>query len=223
MDLSYEKRRTAHCEIVIQKDFFATDDWLGELRELFANGTVIKKGNTAKVVRVTHNNQQVLIKKYKVKNLWHSLRHSGRTNRAKKSWQSAFKLQKCGIPTPTPLGYVSEYKYGLFGGAYLITEYIENQYLHKYFTTLQDKEQLQKTAKLTQNIFDVLQKNYIVHGDCKCMNILVHNHKPILIDLDSIKFYGYLGFQRRKNKDRKRFRHELHRFPHLQEFFGEML
>ncbi|BBM81752.1 lipopolysaccharide kinase InaA family protein [Candidatus Uabimicrobium amorphum] len=223
MDLPYEKRREKNVKIVIQKNFFSSDDWLGELKKIFADGVMIKKGNTTEVVRANHNHRQILIKKYKYKNFWHSLRHSGRQNRAIKCWHSALKFKEYGIPTPLPLGHISEYKHGLFYGAYLITEYVESQFLYQYFDTPHEKERLIETAQHVKNIFALFDKHYIVHGDCKCTNILIHNHKPMLIDLDSTKFYGYIGFQRRKHKDRKRFRHEVSRFPSLQEFFSEML
>ncbi|WP_372370550.1 lipopolysaccharide kinase InaA family protein [Candidatus Uabimicrobium sp. HlEnr_7] len=218
---NYKKFQNSKIKAVMHKDLLSQNNWLEEVEQLFNSGIFLKKGNTAQVVKAQNNNHNILIKKYKYKNTLHSLRQAPRKKRAERCWSAGLKLQEIGICTPTPLGYISKYRYGLFAGAYLLTEFVENEYLHKYFeNSTRTKEQLQQTAKLVTDIFTILEQNYIVHGDLKCSNILIHNHKPVIIDLDSIKLYNKLSYQRRKTKDRNRFHRELQKFPHLQIFFA---
>lgn len=222
---NYKTIRTKSYKMVAQQNFFSQQsDWLYELKNLFKSGTFLKRGNTAEVVKAKHQDKEILIKKYKYKNLLHSIRQSPRIPRPQRCWLAGLRLQEYKIPTPKPLGYIAEYKNGLFGGGYLITEYFENEYLHEFFKQRkQSNEVLRQVAKETIEIFCLLEKAKIVHGDMKCTNILIVNNHPVVIDLDSIRFCNSISYLRRKNKDRKRFQREIHRFPYLQDFFGEML
>ena len=63
-----------------------------------AGGTVLKQGNTAKVVRVG----ELAVKRYRVKGPWHRLRLKFKPSRARRAWQAGHGLRCLGIATPRP-------------------------------------------------------------------------------------------------------------------------
>ena len=61
---------------------------------------LLKNGNTCFVTAVTWNDRNYVIKRYNPKGLLHSLRHTLKGSRARRSWLNAYRLLFLGIPTP---------------------------------------------------------------------------------------------------------------------------
>lgn len=74
------------------------------------------------------------------------------------------------------------------------------------------------------DLFKSLWTNRISHGDMKATNILIHNSKPLLLDLDAT--HQHPSFTRLKpfaEKDVKRFLKNWRNIPELHAWFAQQL
>jgi len=199
-------------------------------QEKVKNNTLkyFKKGNTAEVFLLESDNQKYVVKYYKVKNLFHSIRNSIQKTRAKKSWLQANLCNFLGINTAKPIGFFEIKKFGIFRGAYFITKYNEN------FDNLNGL--LESNAKLKNKVIadeivsnlHSLKINKIYHGDFKANNMLTSPDKKgqgiILIDLEQMqkvenaKYFNYLH-----NKDRARLLRSLEHYKDLHNLVTQKL
>jgi tRNA A-37 threonylcarbamoyl transferase component Bud32 len=97
--------------------------------------SILKKGRTAIVSKISMGSQWVVVKHYRAKSLQHWLRRSFRGTRAAQSWKLGHCLKLFGINTPQPLAYVEEHLWGLRNQSYLLMEYIPGQNMLDFFRT----------------------------------------------------------------------------------------
>lgn len=181
---------------------------IGQVDLLMDKGRILKKGNTCYVSRVSWNGQDVVIKRYNHKGLIHSVRHSLKGSRAKRSWLNAHRLLHLGIETPLPLAFLEVCKFGLLWQSHIVTSYCD---VVKLYDFLRDDSLTNDKRQAVKNKFAELLKKLeahsIVHGDMKQSNILVNDSKLVLTDLDSMKkFRCRWLFRLRYTKDRKCFK-----------------
>ncbi|MDH5358583.1 MAG: hypothetical protein OEW63_08175 [Gammaproteobacteria bacterium] len=179
-------------------------DLVKNIELLMARGEVVKSGNSATVVRVEIDGKQVIIKRYNIKNIWHSLRRCFRTSRAAVSWRNANLLEFIGLPTPKPLGFI-ENRVGWFRHtAYFINEYTEAEQLLDVY---QQRKPTEGELEQINSIFALLHKCQISHGDLKASNLLLDAGGNVsMIDLDAMQEHKRIkAFQRTFYKDKKRF------------------
>jgi len=189
------------------------------LDEAMARGQILKDGGTSFVSRVTLGGVEVVIKRYNYKGLLHSLRHTLKGSRAKRSWLNANRLVLLGIATPQPLAYIEERRGGLLRQSYLITEFKSGQSLHQ---VLQDRtlprEQRQHYVEKAMRLMDRLATHNITHGDMKHTNILCHDDEVVLIDLDAMRVHRWRWTHQRKQvQDRDRFARDCQTFAVTEE------
>ena len=154
---------------------------------LIDSGVRLKSGNTCNVSLATVQGIEVVVKRYNIKSLWHSLSRAFRPTRAAKSWANAFRLNILGISTPKPIALIEKRWCGLRGKAYFLSEYLDAPDGHDYFTKIKNKK-LQAVA--IKNIVDLFYRMHLLklsHGDMKSSNIKVLDGNPYLIDLDSMR------------------------------------
>lgn len=166
----------------------------------------LKSGNTCTVGSTHIANQNVVIKRYNIKNIWHGLKLSVSQSRAAKSWANAHRLTILNIATAKPLALI-EARFGwLKRRAYFISEYIHAPDIAEFFAQTNDVLIKEKVAHETALLFYKLKLLQISHGDCKASNIKIVGGKPVLIDLDSMQAHRCkLWFEKRHIKDLKRF------------------
>lgn len=169
----------------------------------------IKNGNTCTIAKAVLDNQQVIIKRYNVKDFWHGLSRAFRVSRAAKSWANAHRLIISSISTPKPLALIEE-RLGCFRRrAYYLSEYVDAPDVMLFFTQstlLEDKK------TVANNLAALFYKLYLLkfsHGDCKASNIKIVSLTPVLIDLDGMQahfgdVFGHWWFERKHIKDLKR-------------------
>jgi tRNA A-37 threonylcarbamoyl transferase component Bud32 len=180
---------------VAGRDFCERADFskfLQSIEELIQNGKILKRGNTCFVARVSWAGQEIVVKKYNHKGIIHSVRHTIKKSRARRSWLHAHRLRALNIATPRPLAYFEQRKGILVWRSYFVTKYVQGQNLHHF---LRDSKTSQrgrlKLALELKQLIGKLAKYRITHGDLKDSNILVTNDGPVLTDLDAVVAYKW--------------------------------
>lgn len=206
----YLKVKTGRYIAVFSRDFSQGADLPGfieKVDELITSGQVLKVGNTSYVARSTWNGKDIVVKRYNHKGFIHSLRHTIKRSRARRSWVSAHRLLLVGVATPRPLAYIEQRKGPLVWKSYLVTEYVAGQQLY-HFLRDGSVTQQQRSA-VTQQVIDLLNKlgQYrISHGDLKHSNILITNNGPVLTDIDGMRVHKWdCTYKARQTNDQERF------------------
>ena len=165
----------------------------------------LKSGNTCTVGSAFIANQQVVIKRYNIKNIWHGLKLGVSQSRAAKSWANAHRLSILNIATAKPLALI-EARFGwIKRRAYFLSANIDAPDIAEFFAGNIDLETKQKVAYETALLFYKLNLLQISHGDCKASNIKMVEGKPVLIDLDSMQSHTCAWwFEKKHIKDIKR-------------------
>jgi tRNA A-37 threonylcarbamoyl transferase component Bud32 len=162
--------------------------FIEELDKLMDEGQILKNGNTCYVSRLMLNGQDVVVKRYNHKGFIHSLRHTIKKSRARRSWLQGHRLGMLNIATPKPLAYIEQLKKKLIWKSYLVTEYVDGQKLYDFLQNSNvTKEQHSMIIQQIKGLLDKMGEYHITHGDLKHTNILVTDNGPVLTDLDGMK------------------------------------
>ena len=169
----------------------ALRDILEKPDHYIAEGTALKRGNTATVAKINTGTETLVIKRYNIKNGFHAINRCWRPSRAIMSWQNAHQLLLIGIQTPEPLA-IKECRLGPFRGkAYFIAKNIEGQSLKSFVSALEGQP---VPSWLTEQLTAILANMWLAgisHGDLKANNFLVADNKLWIIDLDSMKVHPF--------------------------------
>jgi len=189
---------------VFDREFYddiLSANFLEKIDSLMDNGRIIKAGNTCKVSRTTINGRDIVIKKYNHRGLLHSIRHTIKRSRARRSWLNAHRFIMLKIDVPKPLAYIERLNSILLWSSYLVTEYADGQNLHDF---LQDENgDEQRRSVVAEQIAAVLKKmgqNRISHNDLKHSNIIVTPASVVLTDFDGVKNHRFLWTYRLKRR-----------------------
>jgi tRNA A-37 threonylcarbamoyl transferase component Bud32 len=191
---------------VFDRKFYENLDmpsFLSEIDKLTAGGQILKNGNTCFLSRVTINGQDVVIKHYKHKGLFHSIRQSLRTSRARRSWLHGHRLNMLGVKTPRPLAFIEKRVGAILWDSYILTEYVEGPNLYAFLENenLSDAEK-QNAKQNIHELMSILHNSRTTHGDFKPTNFIAADDGIYVTDLDAMKIHIFeplLG--RRKMKD----------------------
>lgn len=168
------------------------DRWL-------ALGTPLKRGNTATLALVEHGGRRLVIKRYNIKGPMHALSRCWRPTRAWHSWLAGHRLAALGIATPRPLALIEQRFGPLRGRAWLIVEHCPGQ-------NLVECPPSAATFDAVRDLFAQLNAARISHGDMKATNLIWHDGRICVIDLDAMRQHDDLATYRRAwHKDRARF------------------
>lgn len=216
-----------------RKEFYKDQEFFNDFisnEEKYKKGceTYFKKGNTAEVFLLKSEQSKYVVKYYKVKNLFHTIKNSLQKTRAKKSWLKSNICEFLGINTMAPIGFFEVKKYGVFSGAYFITKYNEN------FDNLNSL--LESNVKLKNKVIaddiarnlHALRINKIYHGDLKVNNMLRSIDKKsqgmYLIDLEQMhKVENTKHFDYLHNKDKARLLRSLENYKDLHSLVTQKL
>ena len=167
----------------------------GEVAALIADpdtfieaGHIYKTGGAATVARVEHLGGKWIIKRYNIKNFMHWLKRCWRPSRAWHSWQTGFLLELNGIPVVQNLAVRETRKLGLRGTAWLISEYQgEEDLIARFAPHVESGAVPEADLQQLQALLQAMIRAKISHGDLKGHNILWHNDRCLLIDLDAVR------------------------------------
>ena len=147
-------------------------------------GELLKDGATCTVARVLVDRRELVIKRYNLKSLRHALGRLWRPSRAWHSWREGQRLQFLGISTPAPLALIEERAGPLRRRAWLICEYCRGPNLLTHLSP--DCAPPSAEARAILDLFESLCQQRISHGDLKATNLLWHDNRVLLIDLDAV-------------------------------------
>jgi tRNA A-37 threonylcarbamoyl transferase component Bud32 len=191
---------------VAARDFFEKADFgelLENIEQLAQGGQILKDGNTCFVSRINWAGVEIVVKRYNHKGTVHSLRHTIKKSRARRSWLHAHRLAMLNVATPSPLAYLEQRKGRLVWKSYFLTKYVEGQRLYDFLRDSNVTEQQRSTVTMqVRELLAKLEKQHISHGDLKHSNILVTKKGLVLTDLDGMKAHRWnLTYAIRHGKD----------------------
>jgi tRNA A-37 threonylcarbamoyl transferase component Bud32 len=184
---------------------------------------LLKRGNTATVGRVRIDGQDLVVKRYNIKSLWHRLRRSCATTRAACSWRNSHLLLMLGIETARPVALLEKRCGPLRGRAYFVSEYIEGPHALAFFQDETNTYMIEVGRRIA-GIFQKLRAARISHGDMKATNMIIRLGTPVLTDLDAMRFHrGRRSFASAQRKDMERFLHNWIDMPEVGRLFQQLL
>ncbi|MDR1996647.1 lipopolysaccharide kinase InaA family protein [Azonexus sp.] len=201
-------------QFVVQKKFrrftAVLRDEAPPLQPLLANpdtamaaGRHLKNGNTCTVAAVEAGGRTLVVKRYNLKHWRHALSRLWRPSRAWHSWLAAHRLDFYGIATPRALALVEERRGALRGRAFFIAEYCPGVNLLALLDPAREPEPVVQQA--LRELFAILYRLHITHGDLKATNLLWHAGRIVLIDLDALtEHHSSRTFTRAWRRDRDR-------------------
>jgi len=168
-----------------------------------AAGQLLKNGNTCTVAAVEAGGRTVVVKRYNLKHWRHALSRLWRPSRAWHSWQTAHRLDFYGIATPRALALVEERRGALRGRAFFIAEHCPGVNLLTLLDPAREPEPAMQ--QVLRELFALLYRLRITHGDLKATNLLWHAGRIVLIDLDALTEHrSASAFARAWRRDRER-------------------
>jgi len=225
---AFARKNTSRALIMYDRSYYspALQNLLAHPDAIFLDPQteMLKSGKSSTVVKVLIDNQYFVIKRYNIKSFWHGLRRCLRSTRAASSWRLANLLRLFGISTAKPIAFIENRFLGLRGKSYFMMEYVEGKNLGEYFSNYKiGEESFIKVARRVVRLLKNLAKLYISHGDLKMTNILVHNEKPVLIDLDgTIEHKGKGETKRGFKREVKRFMENWTAMPSVRALFEKL-
>jgi len=150
---------------------------------LIADGTPIKLGNSATVVRIEVEGERFIVKRYNVKNLVHRVRRWFK-RRARRAWCNGHHLAFLEIPTARPIALL-EQRVGWFAGvSYLVMPDCGERDLAGVLA--QSPEEFDELAPQAAALLNKLRGAGLRHGDLKATNFVVSEKGLVLIDYDAL-------------------------------------
>lgn len=146
-------------------------------------GMRLKSGNTCTVAKAAADGGDLVFKRYNLKSVGHALSRLWRPSRAWHSWREGHRLALYGIATPAPLALVEERLGPLRRRAWLVNEFCPGRNLAEHLAA--DREPSAAEAAAIAALFATLARLRISHGDLKATNLLWHDGRVWLIDLDA--------------------------------------
>lgn len=197
--------------LLVAKRHFYSDEVARALEnpdQLIERGDLLKDGNTATVACVEIVGKRYVLKRYNIKKPVLLLLKGWRRSRAATSWRNGLLLEMLGIPTAKSYVFIEQRWGAVKGRSYLLCEHVDASTAYHLFVDSNMNEGIKKIwAKKIFDLFALLKRSQISHGDLKAQNILCPTNGPVLIDLDGLQADQTFGrFYRQFNKDILRFR-----------------
>lgn len=191
------------CDIELLDFCQAQGDLCATLDDLIAKGFLYKSDSTSTVASVQVQDNHWLIKRYNHKGLPSTLKLLARASRAERAFHRALLLRKLHIATPQPLLYVVRYRKHLPYCCYIVSEKSQGDTLCNLFDNQGlSAEQWPVVVNQVADMLAQLHAQGITHGDIKPTNLLYHNGRVELIDLDAMRVHWLpTVFDRFKAKD----------------------
>ncbi len=181
------EQRLDRFSAVVRDQAEALAPLLADPDRALAAGQLLKDGGTCTVARTEIAGQTLVIKRYNLKNAGHALSRAWRPSRAAHSWVAGHRLAFLGIATPAPLALVEERLGPLRRRAWLVNAWCPGRNLLEHLAPHVDRAPPAAEAEALRQLFATLHRERISHGDLKASNLLWHEGRIVVIDLDALR------------------------------------
>ena len=165
----------------LQRFMVIPEVYLGE-------GTPLKLGNSATVIRCQIDGESYVIKRYNIKSLGHRIRRWF-NRRARNAWRNGHWLSFLGIETARPIALL-EQRFGWFAGvSYVVMPDVGDRDLGQVLSS--EPDAFQRVAEQAVGLITKLKAAGIEHTDMKATNFIEQEHNGskqlVLIDVDAVR------------------------------------
>lgn len=205
--------------LAVRRDELATlQPLLADPDRFMAQGEILKAGGSATVARVCVGGRNLVVKRYNIKGFCHWLRRFWRPSRAWQAWRRGHLLGFLGVATAQPLAVLERRCCWLRERAYLVTEYLDGENILSRFASPETGAPPPEELAALDELFATLPRERISHGDLKGTNLIWHDSRWALIDLDALRQHSTArSFALAYARDRSRF---LRNWPACSALFG---
>ncbi len=147
--------------------------------------TVLKDNARSRVVHGCIDGRDVVIKQSHAKTPIKAFKRAFLPSRAARGWYAAHTVEAFGVPTASAIAYVDA-RHGPFRGrSWLISEWVPGQDARTCLTAPGiDPDERTRLIRAIVDIYARLHRARITHGDNRPENFMIHQGRPVLIDLD---------------------------------------
>jgi hypothetical protein len=186
--------------IHISPDFSTMNNFMKSVPQIFDDeGETLKKDrNEIKVI--WHGQLRLCIKSFNRVTTFNRLMYSWfRSTKAKRSYRVARRLEKIGINTPKPVGYIEVYgRWGILKKAFYVSIYYEHDFDLTAVLNTDNGDQERILSCFSQYMAHVVHPLGAWHNDLSSGNVLVNvkgeeDWSFSFIDLNRVKFKRYIS------------------------------
>ncbi len=185
----------------------------------------LKQGNSVTVVRTKLNEDDIVIKRYNLKDWKKASRRLITPSKAARAWKMGHILQAFEINVPKPLAFFERRIGPLRRQSYFVSEYCPGMRLDKFLEQSINEKELNTLANALFELMQKLKYSRCYHGDLKSLNFIWDGSTLWLLDFDGALLYeSPARFETMHQKDWERLyrnwgdQHPLvQRLHHLQE------
>lgn len=163
------------------------------------HNTIHKARNELKII--AYDGIDTVVKSFKVPNLINRIVYTFfRDSKAKKSYDNALKI---GEFTPTPVGYIEFFRFGLLQESYFISEKFTYDFTIREPLLDKNFEDRENILRAFGHFTFLLHEKNIFHDDYSPGNILIKKHEDHyefkIVDINRMKFFTFSRKDRAKN------------------------
>lgn len=181
------RRGPMELRAVRRDELAALQPLLADPDRFIAQGKILKAGGSATVACVCVDGRMLVIKRYNIKGVGHWLRRFWRPSRAWQAWRMGHLLGFLGVATAQPLAVLERRYCWLRERAYLVTEHLDGENILCRFGSPVNGTLPPEELVALDDLFATLGRERISHGDLKGTNLIWHDSRWALIDLDALR------------------------------------
>lgn len=183
-------------KFVVNPEFAYLNDFIRRLPEQFLDsGEIIYSGRNL-LKRYDIQRESVVVKSFKTPHLINRFVYGTlRKSKARRSYEYSLMLQQKGVNTPSPIGYIEEYRWGLRHSFYICLDTRQKRMLREFWDIPEIGDRmfiLEEFGRFTARMHDA----GVLHQDYSAGNIMfsVENGRVSfsLVDVNRIRF-GTVG------------------------------
>lgn len=184
--------------------------------------TVLKDNPRSRVVRGWLGDRYVVVKQSHARTPGKAFKRAFLPTRAARGWYAAQTVQAFGVPTASAIAYVDA-RHGPFRGrSWLVSEWVPGQDARTCLTSPTiDTDERRRLIRAIADIYVRLHRARIIHGDNRPENFLIHDGRPLLIDLDVTMRHPWwsIVFRRYARRDVRELVARWHNVPEIADEF----
>lgn len=189
---SFYKKGPMSIKFKLNPKYTSFEHHLLNIKEHFINSdkSIHKARNELRIAEI--NGEQTVIKSFKIPHIINRIVYAYfRDSKAKKSYENSMELISRGVNTPAPIGYLENYKFGLFNTSYYLCIY------EPYDYTIRDAlhhkaENYEEILKAFAQFTYELHQKGVWHVDYTPGNILVRkqgdSYQFLIVDVNRMDF-----------------------------------